>query len=119
MNIFNDLEDLFSNTYTDDSGYRRFKDSNKLVHRYVAEKKLGRKLKPGEVVHHKDRNKQNNSPHNLWVFKNQQEHDRVHKEDAKKYGKKASYKGFRNKNESGCLINFIIGIVILITALFI
>jgi hypothetical protein len=29
------------------------------------EKKLGRKLKPGEVVHHIDENKRNNDPENL------------------------------------------------------
>ena len=47
----------------------------------MAEKKLSRKLKQGEVVHHKDRNKQNNSKENLWVFKNQSEHYKIHKKD--------------------------------------
>lgn len=36
-------------------------------HRLVAEKILGRKLKKGEQVHHKDENKKNNSPSNLEV----------------------------------------------------
>lgn len=40
-----------------------------LEHRYVMEKKLGRKLVKGENVHHKDGNKENNHPDNLelWV----------------------------------------------------
>jgi hypothetical protein len=65
-------------TYIDNNGYRRFKDSNKLVHRYVMEKKLGRKLKYGEIVHHIDRNKLNNLPENLEVFANQDEHQEHH-----------------------------------------
>ncbi|MDR2964791.1 MAG: HNH endonuclease [Treponema sp.] len=40
------------------------------------EKKLGRSLKPGEVVHHKDGNPLNNSPNNLKVYKNHSEHMR-------------------------------------------
>lgn len=90
-------------TYIDENGYRRFSDSDKLVHRWASEKKLGRKLKSGEVVHHKDRNKQNNSLSNLWVFRNQDEHDKVHKKDARRHGKAASYQGFKNKG-GGCFI---------------
>lgn len=37
-------------------------------HRLVAEKKLGRKLRKGEIVHHKDGNKQNNKPKNIQVL---------------------------------------------------
>lgn len=103
-------------TYIDKRGYRRYSDSNKLVHRQVAEKKLGRALRKGEVVHHKDRNKLNNSPNNLWVFKNQKEHDRIHKLDARNHGKKASYKGFGKFEDSGCLVTLTIGIIITISA---
>ena len=57
--------------FIDNNGYKRFSDSKKSVHRSVAELKLGRQLKSSEVVHHKDRNKQNNSFNNLQVFSSQ------------------------------------------------
>ena len=47
-------------------------------HRIVAESLLGRPLKPGEVVHHIDGDKHNNSPDNLMVFSSQSEHARYH-----------------------------------------
>lgn len=50
------------------------------AHRMVAERMLGRKLRPGEVVHHIDGNKRNNAPKNLMVFNNQAEHAKWHKE---------------------------------------
>lgn len=65
-------------TYIDKRGYRRFSDSDMLVHRWVAEKKLGRKLDPGEVVHHENRDKLDNDPKNLTVFENQDEHEAEH-----------------------------------------
>ena len=62
-------------------------------HRIVAEEKLGRPLKPGEVVHHIDGNKQNNKPENLMVFKNQSEHVRWHNAHDPKWGcKKMKFK---------------------------
>ena len=48
------------------------------LHRVVAEVKLGRHLKPGEVVHHKDENKRNASPDNLEVLESQKEHATLH-----------------------------------------
>lgn len=48
------------------------------THRVVAEKKLGRKLRKGEIVHHKDNNKRNNDPDNLEVLESQAEHARLH-----------------------------------------
>jgi hypothetical protein len=49
------------------------------THRIMAEVILGRPLKKGEVVHHIDGNKLNNSPENLIVFPSQKEHARHHK----------------------------------------
>ncbi len=46
-------------------------------HRVAAETKLGRKLKPGEVVDHLDENKDNNAPANLDV-KGRGEHTTAH-----------------------------------------
>lgn len=50
-----------------------------LEHRLIAEKKLGRYLKTGEVVHHLDENKTNNNPDNLIVFRTLADHSRFHK----------------------------------------
>lgn len=50
-------------------------------HRVVAEQMLGRKLNPGEVVHHRDGNKRNNDPENLQVFPSQADHLRWHLEN--------------------------------------
>jgi len=74
-------------TYIDKDGYKRFSDSHKLVHRHVAEMMLGRKLRPGEVVHHKNRNKLDNRRSNLWVFPCHKMHHAVHQKDAQTYGR--------------------------------
>lgn len=76
-----------SKVHTDKKGYKRYKDNNKSVHRHVAERKLGRALKPREVVHHKNRDKQDNRRSNLRVFKSQKEHDKTHRHAKKKYGR--------------------------------
>ena len=47
-------------------------------HRVIAERKIGRKLRRGEIVHHKDHDKRNNDPKNLEVLKSQAEHCRLH-----------------------------------------
>ena len=67
-------------TYVDEKGYRRFVDSGNFVHRWVAETYvIHRRLRPGEVVHHIDGNKQNNSPENLEVM-DWTEHNDLHEE---------------------------------------
>jgi hypothetical protein len=47
-------------------------------HRVVAEQKIGRPLRPGEIVHHRDEIKSNNDPMNLSVLPSQSEHARLH-----------------------------------------
>lgn len=49
------------------------------IHIMQAEKKLGRKLKPGETVHHIDKNKHNNLLDNLIVFRTLADHTAFHK----------------------------------------
>lgn len=49
------------------------------IHQLQAEKKLGRKLKAGECVHHIDRNKCNNDLDNLMVFKTSSDHASFHR----------------------------------------
>lgn len=46
-------------------------------HRVVAEKMIGRPLRKGEIVHHKDGDKQNNDPSNLSVMM-QRDHMQEH-----------------------------------------
>ncbi|MBB6716351.1 HNH endonuclease [Clostridium gasigenes] len=48
------------------------------AHRVIAEKKIGRKLKKGEVVHHIDGNKLNYNENNLEVISSQKEHAKIH-----------------------------------------
>jgi len=54
-----------SKIYIDENGYKRYKDSGKLVHRHVAEMMVGGKIREEDVVHHKDGNKLNNKRSNL------------------------------------------------------
>lgn len=51
-------------------------------HRLVAEKKIGRRLLPGEIVHHVDENKQNNKPENIEVISSIAEHKVHHRKNA-------------------------------------
>jgi hypothetical protein len=73
-------------TYIDRDGYKRFTDSDRLVHRWVMEKYLKRKLSYEEVVHHIDGDKQNNKPGNLRLFANQAEHDKFHRDHFRNFG---------------------------------
>ena len=50
-----------------------------MVQVLVAEKILGRNLKEGEVVHHIDGNRMNNTKNNLMVFATHSDHIRYHK----------------------------------------
>lgn len=55
--------------------YKKLDDRH--IHRVEAEKKIGRALLPGEIVHHVDGDKFNNDPDNLEVM-TQSEHARIH-----------------------------------------
>ena len=72
--------------YTDQNGYARRSTDDKFVHRVEAERKLGRKLRSGEVVHHRNRDKRDNRRENLWVFPSQAAHDAVHRRDLAQTG---------------------------------
>lgn len=73
-------------TYIDIKGYRRFSNSHKLVSRWLMEKKIGRRLKKDEVVHHINGNKLDNNISNLFIFKNQADHHRFHINTLQKTG---------------------------------
>ena len=75
-----------SNVYRDEWRNIRYRDSHKTVAVARMEKFFGHKLRKGSVVHHKNRNKSDNKPSNLWVFNSQEEHDRVHRRDKKRFG---------------------------------
>lgn len=62
------------------AGHERANPSNGFVYVHVleAEKKIGRKLKSHEHVHHKDGDKTNNSHDNLMVLFDASDHSRVH-----------------------------------------
>lgn len=56
------------------SGWTKYRKE----HRVVMEKMLGRRLRPGEIVHHIDNDKQNNSEENLLLLSTQSEHRILH-----------------------------------------
>ncbi len=49
------------------------------LHRVIASEILNRQLKPGEIVHHLDEDKTNNSPENLVVCSSASVHKQYHR----------------------------------------
>jgi hypothetical protein len=96
ISVFSNL--ISMDCFIDSRGYLRFRDSRKLVHRWMAEKKMGRKLYDHEVVHHINRNKLDNRFENLFVCENQSHHFMLHIIDARKFGWKISLHGFQPGN---------------------
>jgi len=81
------FRDRWGNTlYRDEWGNVKYWDSNRSVARARMEKHFGRPLRPGSVVHHKNRNKLDNRSSNLGVFRSQKSHDRTHRRDKKRFG---------------------------------
>lgn len=73
-------------SYVNGAGYRLMLVGAwqyRLEHRLVMEKKIGRKLRREEVVHHVDGDKLNNREDNLMLFANQSEHIAHHHLDVR------------------------------------
>ena len=66
-----------SKVYIDKKGYKRFKDSGKLVHRHVMERKLGFRLRKDVIVHHINGIKTDNRFENLQLM-TKKEHFKHH-----------------------------------------
>lgn len=85
----------YKKIYIDFRGYPRYSNSYKLVHRCNMEAHLKRKLTKEEVVHHKDGDKRNFRFENLQLCANQDEHDKIHRNNLINtgwwYGNKPKY----------------------------
>lgn len=79
---------LSSNKQTLEKGYYVYHHKGNLYfeHRILMELILGRKLRDGEIVHHKDHDKSNNHPHNLEIMKSY-DHLSLHHAGSKKPSK--------------------------------
>lgn len=76
---------IMGNFFYGKKGYPRYRKSKKLVHRAVAEKKVGRPLRSHEVVHHRDGDKGNFRKSNLRVT-SRSYHSKLHARKRKRRG---------------------------------
>ncbi len=60
--------------FRDARGFLRFNQSHALVHNRVAERKLGRRLRKGEYVQHKNHIITDNRPENLEIIQIRPKH---------------------------------------------
>ena len=90
VSIIKDLEKMELSGYddlpfkfTNEAGYIVLCDKKllpkRVEHRYIMDKKIGRKLERCELIHHIDENKKNNSIENLMIVSSK-EHGRIHAE---------------------------------------
>ena len=74
---------------------KRINGINTDVHRHVMEQKLGRKLRPGELVHHVDEDMWNNAPDNLELT-DRSTHSRHHMHSGFRPNSEQQARGERN-----------------------
>lgn len=67
-------KDGYIEVYQPNHPFARKGNRRVLEHRLVMEQMIGRYLEPGEVVHHKNGDKQDNRPENLELFANNGDH---------------------------------------------
>lgn len=83
-----------SDKYVNEYGYVVLSKFNELEHRYLAKQKLGRDLKPNEIVHHINGKKADNKIRNLCVM-DREKHELFHSWLSWKRRKNGSYPTFK------------------------